>query len=281
MFAASLLAGVLTFSFYQGGFSEGAYVRGQFTAVDRNGDGVISAASNIAETTCPNCDVLSYHMTFSGNSRVPAFTHQGLDVLGGVWNFPGDGEFEGIIGINHALPGFELLPSLPWEFIGSDNRTQDGNGFWWRAAWEFPSCIPGCGPGDDFILLSFGRVVSFDIHSTNFRSDVSGEPTTVAVCVYYPRTAAVLADAAGRRGGLRLHPPPQASCRGLPRHPIDPILRRHLVGSRRHLLHGAQATRPWCSRRALSIRTHCSRRARRGSRFARERSKARAATRLF
>ena len=54
-----------TYTFVQGGFSEGATISGQFTASDDNGDGQLDSFSG---------EVSAFTLQFSGNSLVAAFT---------------------------------------------------------------------------------------------------------------------------------------------------------------------------------------------------------------
>lgn len=57
-------AATLNFSFYQGGFQEGAFVKGEFQGNDINQDGVLSYSSG---------EVSYFTMGFSGNFLMPAF----------------------------------------------------------------------------------------------------------------------------------------------------------------------------------------------------------------
>ena len=85
------------FAFVQSGFSDGASVTGTFTAADVDGDGQIAffADSIFSEVT-------AFDASFSGNTRVPAFTLAFADLFGLVYDLDGDigdgleGQIEGV-----------------------------------------------------------------------------------------------------------------------------------------------------------------------------------------
>lgn len=70
------------FDFFQPGFSEGAVVSGFFVAEDLDGDGRISTLGEVTE-------VSDFQLSFSGNSRVPAFSLGPDDLEGLVYVLDG------------------------------------------------------------------------------------------------------------------------------------------------------------------------------------------------
>jgi hypothetical protein len=74
-------AAVISYSFSQGGFSEGASVTGAFDADDLNGNGQISTFDG---------EVSGFSISFSGNSIITAFTLGFADLFGLVYDLDGD-----------------------------------------------------------------------------------------------------------------------------------------------------------------------------------------------
>ena len=71
-----------TYSFFQDGYTDGAFVSGTFTVQDLNGDGVFAGANVVGPA-----ETLSYSASFSGNSIVPAFgTVSGLGIFSFLYN---------------------------------------------------------------------------------------------------------------------------------------------------------------------------------------------------
>ena len=98
-FSVSALPTPRTFSFYQGGYEEDAFVTGMFTGVDSNND------QTLAYLPFPpfnQFEITDFMMSFSGNSLVDAFTLQLSDLSFFAFAYDldggglGDGPNEGI-----------------------------------------------------------------------------------------------------------------------------------------------------------------------------------------
>lgn len=68
--ALSTSVNAATFNFYQGGFTDGAFISGTFTFEDMDLDGQLSSF---------NGELLDFSMSFSGNSLVSAFSIDFID----------------------------------------------------------------------------------------------------------------------------------------------------------------------------------------------------------
>ncbi len=111
MFTTALLIGIVLsqpafssrvrFEFTQTGFSEGAVVTGSFEGEDINNDGQLSQQTDN--------EITLFHMAFSGNSSVPAFTTKFIK------NDKDFGEFRGFApGLIYRLDGGPLgAPVFP------------------------------------------------------------------------------------------------------------------------------------------------------------------------
>ena len=64
--ASAQASSAASFNFFQGGYSENAFVSGMFTGEDLDGDGLITSFDG---------EITAYRMEFSGNSLVSAFSH--------------------------------------------------------------------------------------------------------------------------------------------------------------------------------------------------------------
>jgi hypothetical protein len=102
-------ASAASFSFSQGGYSEGASVTGMFTGEDLDNDGVINSF-------IPG-EVTGYTISFSGNSLVPAFSH-GLPELFGLIYFLGSD-----IGDFFPSDGIRSVDATSGTFYGTSTGT--------------------------------------------------------------------------------------------------------------------------------------------------------------
>lgn len=101
----SLQAAPVSFTLYQQGYDEGAFVTVSFTGDDIDNDGQLITS-----------EITSFNMTFSGNSQVPTFSLSYADLFGLVYDLNGgplgDGQLLGIegIGANDATFRYEAGP---------------------------------------------------------------------------------------------------------------------------------------------------------------------------
>lgn len=90
--AISANAAVMHFTFYQGGYAEGAYVTGSFSGEDLDGDNQLSFFSS---------EIYTSEMSFSGNSLVGVFSESNgvivYDLDGGPLGDGRTGVVEGIL----------------------------------------------------------------------------------------------------------------------------------------------------------------------------------------
>ena len=92
---ASMPVSATTYSFVQGGYSEGATISGSFTASDDNGDGQLDSFAG---------EIAAFSLQFSGNSLVSAFSLG----LGDLFAFVADLDGTNLIGDGTA-PSAEAI----------------------------------------------------------------------------------------------------------------------------------------------------------------------------
>jgi hypothetical protein len=110
---------IMTYSFFQDGFHDGAFISGSFTVQDLNGDGVFAGANPVGPA-----ETLSYGASFSGNSIVPAFGGvSGLGIFGFLYN-PMTNDF-----------CHEYRVSYPRTFSGHPDNSRLGFGHLQRDFW--------------------------------------------------------------------------------------------------------------------------------------------------
>lgn len=148
-FSLSLQAAPVSFTLYQQGYDEGAFVTISFTGDDLDNDGQLAAPSFGADV------ISAFTMTFSGNSQVPSFSLGLPDLFGLVYDLDGgplgDGQLLAVEGVGandgtfvyEAGPGPEAVCGIGNDcaFV-SDGINQDFSQLLLVATPPTPASIP-------------------------------------------------------------------------------------------------------------------------------------------
>ena len=113
-----------TFTFFQGGYSEGAFVSGSFEGSDSNDDGsILYEAFQIG----PLGELTDFSLSFSGNSTVSPFSLSFGDLFQFRWNTK-DGILEGEPTALAQLERIEADRGTPAGFVRSGGSLSNCNG---------------------------------------------------------------------------------------------------------------------------------------------------------